>query len=80
MCDVYEAFFELLSCLTSEGRIPWTAIRDYAQSMGMAQTQSELGSFVGLIRAMEKSYSDFRKEEYDKRQREQKKGKKHGSA
>lgn len=81
--DTYEAFFELLSCLSAEGRIPWTAITEYAAVMSMAETESELASFVGLIRAMEKAYSDYRKteqEKADKASKKKGKGPKNGNS
>lgn len=81
--DIYEAFFELLSCLTSEGRIPWTAIAQYAYIHSLASTPSELHSFTGLIRGMERAYSDHRRSEQDKADKaasKKKKGLKHGGA
>ena len=76
--DIYEAFFELLSCLTTEGRVPWTAIMQYAKAHSLASTPSELQSFTGLIRAMEKAYSDHRQAERDKADKAANRGKKRG--
>lgn len=60
----YEAFFALNSCRGMGGPIPWTAIREYANYMGVEA--DEFDRLVLLIREMESERDQYLEEKKDK--------------
>jgi hypothetical protein len=64
----YTAFLTLSSCRSvgfSEGRIPWTAARDYANQLDM--TDEELEDLWMLVCSMDGEYLKYRAEQAAKK-------------
>lgn len=58
----YDAFFELGTCRGGMGGpIPWTAMRQYAESVGIEDGE-DFDMFVYLIRVMDNEWSMFNEE------------------
>lgn len=60
LAEVFAAFNELSTCRNiglAVGPIPWTAIRQYAEFMGLDDLQFE--NFNFLIRSMDRAYMEW---------------------
>lgn len=63
----YDAFWELSTCRAagmSLGPIPWSAIKDYAETFELDEAQQE--DLFYLVRAMDNAYLDHRSKEKPK--------------
>jgi hypothetical protein len=53
LIPVYLAFYALVTCRNSEGGIPWTAVRQYAEVNGFADNLTEYNRFWTLINSVD---------------------------